>query len=249
MMEYMSNKTAIVTGGSRGIGRGISIELAKRGMNLVINYASNEKAAEETRDICKSFGIDVELVKGDMSKESDCESLCQKALETFGSIDVLVNNAGITRDGLAMRMSSEDFDKVVKTNLYGPFYMMRQVSRTMMKQRYGRVINISSVTGLVGNPGQINYAAAKAGLIGMTKTFAKEMAAKGVTVNAVAPGFVDTDMTTAIQEANSDGIKSSIPMKSIGVPEDIAAVVGFLASEEAGYVTGEVIRSDGGLAI
>lgn len=148
-----------------------------------------------------------------------------------------------------MRMSSEDFDKVVKTNLYGPFYMMRQVSRTMMKQRYGRVINISSVTGLVGNPGQINYAAAKAGLIGMTKTFAKEMAAKGVTVNAVAPGFVDTDMTTAIQEANSDGIKSSIPMKSIGVPEDIAAVVGFLASEEAGYVTGEVIRSDGGLAI
>ncbi len=252
----MERKTAIVTGASRGIGRAIACELAKEGMNIVINYASSEDAAKKTLEECRREAIEsgndeikVILAKGDISKVVDCENICKTALEEFGRIDVLVNNAGITRDSLAMRMSDEDFDIVVKTNLYGPFYMMRQVTRPMMKQKFGRIINISSVTGLIGNAGQINYAAAKAGLIGMTKTFAREMATRGITVNAVAPGFVDTDMTSALPKDVEKSMETAIPVKRIGTPNDIAKAVSFLASDGAGYITGEVLRIDGGLAI
>ncbi|MDD7347676.1 MAG: 3-oxoacyl-[acyl-carrier-protein] reductase [Clostridiales bacterium] len=252
----MDKKTAIITGGSRGIGRAISVELAKSGMNIVINYASNEYAAKKTMEECLREaelsgheGIKIITVKGDISDSSDCEVICNVAIDEFGRIDVLVNNAGITRDSLAMRMSDEDFDAVIKTNLYGPFFMMRQVAKPMMKQKFGRIVNISSVTGLIGNAGQINYAAAKAGLIGMTKSLAREMATRGITVNAVAPGFIDTDMTAALSEDVENSMEDMIPVKRIGSPRDIASAVRFLVSDGAGYITGEVLRIDGGVAI
>ena len=197
-------QTAIVTGGSRGIGRAVAVRLAKDGMNLVINYRGNSAAAEETERLCRELGAEVLLVQGDVSRAEDCEKLAAQAKEAFGRVDVLVNNAGITRDGLLARMTKEDFRAVLDVNLVGPWNMMKAVNRIMMKQRYGRIVNLSSVTGLMGNMGQTNYAAAKAGILGMTKSYAREVASRGITVNAVAPGFIDTDMTEAMPEGAKD---------------------------------------------
>lgn len=242
-------QTAIVTGGSRGIGRAVAVRLAKDGMNLVINYRGNSAAAEETERICRELGAEVLLVQGDVSRAEDCEKLAAQAKEVFGRVDVLVNNAGITRDGLLARMTEEDFRAVLDVNLVGPWNMMKAVNRIMMKQRYGRIVNLSSVTGLMGNMGQTNYAAAKAGILGMTKSYAREVASRGITVNAVAPGFIDTDMTEAMPEGAKDKIITGIPMGRTGKPEDVAEAVAFLASEQAGYITGEVLRVDGGMAM
>ncbi len=242
-------QTAIVTGGSRGIGRAVAMRLAKDGMNLVINYRGNSAAAEETERLCRELGAEVLLVQGDVSRAEDCEKLATKAKEAFGRVDVLVNNAGITRDGLLARMTEEDFRAVLDVNLVGPWNMMKAVNRIMMKQRYGRIVNLSSVTGLMGNMGQTNYAAAKAGIVGMTKSYAREVASRGITVNAVAPGFIDTDMTEAMPEGAKDKIITGIPMGRTGKPEDVAEAVAFLASEQAGYITGEVLRVDGGMAM
>lgn len=242
-------QTAIVTGGSRGIGRAVAVRLAKDGMNLVINYRGNSAAAEETERLCRELGAEVLLVRGDVSHAEDCEKLATQAKEAFGRVDVLVNNAGITRDGLLARMTEEDFRAVLDVNLVGPWNMMKAVNRIMMKQRYGRIVNLSSVTGLMGNMGQTNYAAAKAGILGMTKSYAREVASRGITVNAVAPGFIDTDMTEAMPEGAKDKIITGIPMGRTGKPEDVAEAVAFLASEQAGYITGEVLRVDGGMAM
>lgn len=242
-------QTAIVTGGSRGIGRAVAVRLAKDGMNLVINYRGNSAAAEETERMCRELGAEVLLVQGDVSRAEDCEKLAVQAKEAFGRVDVLVNNAGITRDGLLARMTEEDFRAVLDVNLVGPWNMMKAVNRIMMKQRYGRIVNLSSVTGLMGNMGQTNYAAAKAGILGMTKSYAREVASRGITVNAVAPGFIDTDMTEAMPEGAKDKIITGIPMGRTGKPEDVAEAVAFLASEQAGYITGEVLRVDGGMAM
>ena len=242
-------QTAIVTGGSRGIGRAVAVRLAKDGMNLVINYRGNSAAAEETERLCRELGAEVFLVQGDVSRAEDCEKLAAQAKEAFGRVDVLVNNAGITRDGLLARMTEEDFRAVLDVNLVGPWNMMKAVNRIMMKQRYGRIVNLSSVTGLMGNMGQTNYAAAKAGILGMTKSYAREVAGRGITVNAVAPGFIDTDMTEAMPEGAKDKIITGIPMGRTGKPEDVAEAVAFLASEPAGYITGEVLRVDGGMAM
>lgn len=242
-------QTAIVTGGSRGIGRAVAVRLAKDGMNLVINYRGNSAAAEETERMCRELGAEVLLVQGDVSRAEDCEKLAEQAKEAFGRVDVLVNNAGITRDGLLARMAEEDFRAVLDVNLVGPWNMMKAVNRIMMKQRYGRIVNLSSVTGLMGNMGQTNYAAAKAGILGMTKSYAREVASRGITVNAVAPGFIDTDMTEAMPEGAKDKIITGIPMGRTGKPEDVAEAVAFLASEQAGYITGEVLRVDGGMAM
>lgn len=242
-------QTAIVTGGSRGIGRAVAVRLAKDGMNLVINYRGNSAAAEETERLCRELGAEVLLVQGDVSRAEDCEKLTAQAKEAFGRVDVLVNNAGITRDGLLARMTEEDFRAVLDVNLVGPWNMMKAVNRIMMKQRYGRIVNLSSVTGLMGNMGQTNYAAAKAGILGMTKSYAREVASRGITVNAVAPGFIDTDMTEAMPEGAKDKIITGIPMGRTGKPEDVAEAVAFLASEQAGYITGEVLRVDGGMAM
>lgn len=242
-------QTAIVTGGSRGIGRAVAVRLAKDGMNLVINYRGNSAAAEETERLCRELGAEVLLVQGDVSRAEDCEKLAAQAKEAFGRVDVLVNNAGITRDGLLARMTEEDFRAVLDVNLVGPWNMMKAVNRIMMKQRYGRIVNLSSVTGLMGNMGQTNYAAAKAGILGMTKSYAREVASRGITVNAVAPGFIDTDMTEAMPEGAKGKIITGIPMGRTGKPEDVAEAVAFLASEQAGYITGEVLRVDGGMAM
>ena len=242
-------QTAIVTGGSRGIGRAVAVRLAKDGMNLVINYRGNSAAAEETERLCRELGAEVLLVQGDVSRAEECEKLAAQAKEAFGRVDVLVNNAGITRDGLLARMTEEDFRAVLDVNLVGPWNMMKAVNRIMMKQRYGRIVNLSSVTGLMGNMGQTNYAAAKAGILGMTKSYAREVASRGITVNAVAPGFIDTDMTEAMPEGAKDKIITGIPMGRTGKPEDVAEAVAFLASEQAGYITGEVLRVDGGMAM
>ena len=242
-------QTAIVTGGSRGIGRAVAVRLAKDGMNLVINYRGNSAAAEETERMCRELGAEVLLVQGDVSLAEDCEKLAAQAKEAFGRVDVLVNNAGITRDGLLARMTEENFRAVLDVNLVGPWNMMKAVNRIMMKQRYGRIVNLSSVTGLMGNMGQTNYAAAKAGILGMTKSYAREVASRGITVNAVAPGFIDTDMTEAMPEGAKDKIITGIPMGRTGKPEDVAEAVAFLASEPAGYITGEVLRVDGGMTM
>lgn len=243
----MKNKTAIVTGASRGIGRAVAIALAEGGANVVINYAGNEAAARETAVLCEGYGVKTLLVQGDVANSEDCQKIVDETIEHFGSVEILVNNAGITRDNVLMRMTDEEFDAVIATNLRGSYSMMKAVSRPMMKKRYGRIVNMASVVGLMGNAGQVNYAASKAGVIGMTKSFAREIAARGITVNAVAPGFIATDMTAAMTDAAVEAVAGSIPMKKMGKPEDVAAVVKFLASENAGYVTGQTVAVDGGM--
>ena len=244
-----TGKTAVVTGGSRGIGRAVCLELAKGGANVVLCYAGNEAAAAETVSACEALGAKALAVKCDVADGEQVKALMDEAVKAFGHIDILVNNAGITRDGLLMMMKEADFDAVISANLRGTFLCMKAVARTMMKQRYGRIVNLSSVVGLRGNAGQVNYAASKAGVIGMTKSLAKELASRGVTVNAVAPGFIDTDMTAAMPEAAKTATLASIPMQRLGAPEDIAKAVAFLASDGAAYITGQVIAVDGGMAM
>ena len=243
----MKGRAAIVTGGSRGIGRAVCLELAAGGANLMINCAGNLQAAEETAQACRALGVQAELVRGDVGQAEDCRRIAAAAVEAFGRIDILVNNAGITRDNLLTRMGESDFDQVIQTNLKGCFLMMQAVSRQMMKQRYGRIVNMASVVGLSGNAGQVNYAASKAGVVGMTKSFAKEVASRNITVNAVAPGFIETDMTAAMTEAAVKAAAASIPAGRMGRPEDVAAAAAFLASEKAAYVTGQVLTVDGGM--
>lgn len=242
-------KAAIVTGASRGIGRAAALRLAKMGMNIVFTYNSGIEAAEETKALCEAEGVRVLAVQADVSSSENCDQLVEQTMEAFGRVDVLVNNAGITRDGLIIRMSDEQFDQVIDTNLKGAFYMMRAVSKQMMKQRSGRIINISSVVGVMGNAGQVNYAASKAGVIGMTKSLARELASRKVTVNAVAPGMIETDMTAVMSEKAKEAMKAAIPLGEMGKPEDIAGTIAFLAGEEGRYITGQVICVDGGMAI
>lgn len=242
-------KAAIVTGASRGIGRAAALRLAKMGMNIVFTYNSGIEAAEETKALCEAEGVKVLAVQADVSSSESCDQLVEQTMEAFGRVDVLVNNAGITRDGLIIRMSDEQFDQVIDTNLKGAFYMMRAVSKQMMKQRSGRIINISSVVGVMGNAGQVNYAASKAGVIGMTKSLARELASRKVTVNAVAPGMIETDMTAVMSEKAKEAMKAAIPLGEMGKPEDIAGTIAFLAGEEGRYITGQVICVDGGMAI
>ena len=244
-----AGKTAVVTGGSRGLGRAICLELAKGGANVVLCYAGNEAAAGETVSACEALGAKALAVRCDVAQADEVKALMDAAVQAFGRIDILVNNAGITRDGLLMMMKEADFDAVINANLKGTFLCMKAVSRLMMKQRYGRIVNLSSVVGLRGNAGQVNYAASKAGVIGMTKSLAKELASRGVTVNAVAPGFIDTDMTAAMPQAAREATLASIPMGRMGAPEDVAKAVAFLASDEAAYVTGQVLAVDGGMAM
>ena len=244
-----TGKTAVVTGGSRGLGRAVCLELAAGGANVVLCYAGNENAANETAAACEALGAKVLAVRCDVADSAQVKALMDEALKAFGRIDILVNNAGISRDGLLMMMKETDFDDVINTNLKGAFLCMKAVARTMMKQRYGRIVNLSSVVGLRGNAGQVNYAASKAGVIGMTKSLAKELASRGVTVNAVAPGFMETDMTAAMPEAAKTATLTAIPMGRMGAAEDVAKAVAFLASKEAGYITGQVLAVDGGMAM
>ncbi len=245
----MKGKTAIVTGGGRGIGRDVCIALAKEGVNVVINYRGSEAGALDTAKICESFGVETLTVKADVSKASDCKAIVDGATEKFKTIDILVNNSGITKDNLLMRMSDEEFDDVIDVNLRGSFNMMRAVARPMMKQRSGRIINMSSVVGLIGNAGQTNYCASKAGVIGMTKSFAREIAPRGVTVNAIAPGFITTDMTNDLSDDIKDGLQKQIPLGTFGSGEDIAAAVVFLAGDGARYITGQTLSVDGGMSM
>lgn len=244
-----AGKTAVVTGGSRGLGRAVCLELAAGGANVVLCYAGNEKAANETVAACETLGAKALAVRCDVADSGEVKALMDTAVQAFGRIDILVNNAGITRDGLLMMMKEDDFDAVIDTNLKGAFLCMKAVARQMMKQRYGRIVNLSSVVGLRGNAGQVNYAASKAGIIGMTKSLAKELASRGVTVNTVAPGFMETDMTAAMPEAAKTATLAAIPMGRMGTAADVAKAVAFLVSEEAGYITGQVLAVDGGMAM
>ena len=244
-----SGKTAVVTGGSRGIGRAVCLELARGGANVVLCYAGNEAAANDTIAACEALGAKALAIRCNVAEAGEVKALMDAAVKTFGRIDILVNNAGITRDGLLMMMKDEDFDAVINANLKGTFLCMKAVSRLMMRQRYGRIVNLSSVVGLRGNAGQVNYAASKAGVVGMTKSLAKELASRGVTVNAVAPGFIETDMTAAMTDAAKAATLASIPMQKLGAPENVARAVAFLASDEAAYITGQVLAVDGGMAM
>ena len=245
----MSEKIAVVTGGSRGIGAAIAKKLASRGMTVIINYCGSEDRALAVKSEIEAAGGQAEAWRCDVSDCGQCESFVKAVMEKYGRIDVLVKNAGITRDGLMMRMSDEDFSRVIDTNLKGTFYMMRFASRHMLKAKKGRIINMASVVGLMGNAGQVNYAASKAGVIGATKSAAKELASRGITVNAIAPGFIDTEMTGALSEKVQEQILTQIPLGTFGKPEDIANCAAFLASDEAAYITGQVIQVDGGMCM
>ena len=244
-----TGKTAVVTGGSRGIGRAICLELARGGANVMLCYAGNEQAALDTVAACEALGAKAAAMRCDVSKTDEVKALVDAALQQFGAVHILVNNAGITRDGLLMTMKEDAWDQVLDPNLKGAFLTMKAVARTMMKQRYGRIVNLSSVVGLHGNAGQVNYAASKAGVIGMTKSLAKELASRGVTVNAVAPGFIDTDMTAALPQAARDALLPTIPTQRLGAAEEVAQAVAFLASDQAAYITGQVLAVDGGMSM
>ena len=241
----LDGKVALVTGASRGIGRAIALKLAAEGAKVAINYAGNTAKAEEVKAEIEKNGGEAILVQADVADSAAVEAMVNATVEAFGQIDILVNNAGITRDGLMMRMKDEDFDAVINTNLKGVFYCTKLVSKLMMKKRSGRIINMASVVGLMGNAGQTNYAAAKAGVIGFSKSAAKELAARGITVNMVAPGFIDTDMTAAMTDKAKEMTLTGIPLNRMGTPEDVANAVAFLVSDNASYITGQVIRVDG----
>ena len=244
-----TDKVAVVTGGSRGIGRAIALRLAQGGAKVVVNYRSNEEAADEVVAQIKAAGGEAVPVQADVSQVADAQALVNAAKEAFGRIDILVNNAGTTRDTLLLRMSEDDWDIVIDTNLKGTFNCIKAVSRLMMRQRYGRIVNVASVAGLSGNAGQANYASAKAGVIGLTKTVAKELGGRQITCNAIAPGLVPTDLTADLPQDMVDLAVGRTPLGRIGTVEDMAAAVAYLASEEAGFVTGQVLAVDGGLTI
>ena len=245
----LDGKTALVTGASRGIGRAIALRLAEEGAQVAVNYAGNVKAAEEVKSVIEAAGGKAMLCQADVADSKAVDAMVEGVVKEFGTIDILVNNAGITRDTLLMRMKDEDFDKVLDTNLKGVYYCTKVVSKLMMKKRTGRIVNMASVVGLVGNVGQTNYAAAKAGVIGFSKAAAREMASRGVTVNVVAPGSIDTDMTAVLPEKVKEKIIADIPLGKMGEPKDIANAVLFLVSDQASYITGQVVNVDGGLVM
>lgn len=241
------SKSALITGATRGIGKAIALELADQGYDIAINYRTANEELEKLKKEIETKGVQCVLVYGDVSKFEDCENIVKNVTEKLEKIDVLVNNAGITKDGLILRMKKEDFQQVIDINLTGTFNMTRNVIPYMMKQRSGRIINMASVVGITGNAGQTNYAASKAGIIGFTKSLAKEVASRNILVNAIAPGFIDTDMTSVLSDTVKESINAQIPLKRMGTPNEIAKVVKFLASDDSSYITGQVINIDGGM--
>jgi 3-oxoacyl-[acyl-carrier protein] reductase len=246
---HLDGQVAIVTGASRGIGRAVAIALAKVGAKVVINYAGNAEAAEEVRKTIISGGGQAITFQANVADNNAVDALVKAAIDTYGKIDILVNNAGITKDALLMRMKDEDWDAVINTNLKGIFYCTKAVSKVMMKQRSGKIINMTSVVGIMGNAGQANYAAAKAGVIGFTKSMAKELASRGINVNAIAPGFIATDMTNALSDQVKSDLAAKVPLNRLGTPEDVAAAVVFLATDSAKYITGQTLNVDGGMVM
>lgn len=241
------DKCALITGATRGIGKQIAITLAKQGYNIALNYRKENEELENTKKEIEEIGVQVIAVKGDVANFEDCENFVKQVIERFGQIDVLVNNAGIAKDMLLMRMKKEDFEQVIDTNLVGTFNVTKNVVPYMMKARSGRIINISSVVGISGNAGQTNYSASKAGIIGFTKSLAKEIASRNILVNAVAPGFIETNMTDVLKDDVKQEIAKNIPLKRMGTTQDVANVVKFLASDDSSYITGQVINVDGGM--
>ena len=241
------SKVAFITGATRGIGRAIALELAKEGYNIALNYRTENEALESLKKEISDIGVECYPVQGDVSKAEDSERMTKEIIEHFEQIDVLVNNAGITKDNLILRMKEEEFTDVINVNLVGTFNITKNVIKYMTKKRYGKIINLSSVVGISGNAGQSNYAASKAGIIGFTKSIAKELASRNITANAVAPGFIQTDMTNVLKDEIKEAIESTIPLKKLGTAEDVAKVVKFLASDDSNYITGQVINVDGGM--
>ena len=242
-------EVVFVTGGSRGIGKAIALKYAENGYNVVINYVSDKTDVEDLEKEFKEKGAESLIIKADVSKSEEVENVVKQAIEKFGKIDVLVNNAGITRDMLLMRMKEEDFDKVIDINLKGTFLVTKAVTTYMMKKRNGRIINLSSVVGVTGNAGQCNYSASKAGIIGFTKSVAKELASRNIRANAVAPGFIETDMTAVLPDTVKENIHNQIPLKRMGTAKEVANLIYFLGSEESSYITGQVINIDGGMVM
>ncbi len=245
----LQGKNALVTGASRGIGREIALELARQGANVAVNFSGNEAKAQQVVEEIKAIGRNAIKVQADVANETSVKEMVKEVIGEFGTLDILVNNAGVTRDNLLMRMKEEEFDQVINTNLKGVFVCTKAVTRQMMKQKAGQIINVSSIVGVSGNPGQANYVAAKAGVIGLTKTTAKELASRNIRVNAVAPGFISTDMTDALNDEQQAGMLDMIPLGKLGKPEEVAKVVRFLASEDASYITGQTIHIDGGMVM
>jgi len=242
-------RVAVVTGGGRGIGRAIAVRLAKEGAQIAISFRSNDAAAEEAAEEVRGAGVRCELFKGDVAEPDDVKALFDGVNEAFGRVDILVNNAGVTRDNLMMRMKEEEFDEVLRTNLKGTYLCTRAVMRPMVRARWGRIVNVSSVVGLVGNAGQANYAASKAGIIGLTKSVAREVAQRGITANVVAPGYVETELTGGLSEGIKDQIRAQVSIGRFGEAGEVAEVVAFLAGEGAGYVTGQTLAVDGGMTM
>lgn len=245
----LEGKIALVTGASRGIGREIALEFAKEGANVAVNYAGSEEKAREVVEEMKALGREALCIQCDVSNSEAVQKMMKSVVDHFGGLDILVNNAGITKDNLLLRMKEEEWDAVINTNLKGVFLCTKAAARTMMKKRSGRIINISSIVGITGNPGQANYVAAKSGVIGLTKTTAKELASRGITVNAIAPGFISTDMTENLPEESKEAMIKQIPLGRIGEPKEIARVALFLASSDSSYMTGQVLRVDGGMGM
>lgn len=242
-------RVALITGATRGIGKEIALELAQNGFDIAVNYRSMQEGMEELKKEIEAKSVRCEFVGADVANFEQCESMVKETIEKFGKIDILVNNAGITKDGLIMRMKKEDFEAVIDINLVGTFNVTRNVIPYMIKQKSGRIINVSSVVGVAGNAGQTNYSASKAGVIGFTKSLAKEVASRNILVNAIAPGFIDTDMTKVLSDTVKEGINTQIPLRRMGKPKEVAKVVKFLASEDSSYITGQVINIDGGMVM
>ncbi|KIL47683.1 3-oxoacyl-[acyl-carrier-protein] reductase [Jeotgalibacillus campisalis] len=245
----LQGKTALVTGASRGIGREIALELARNGANVAINYSGSKERAEQVAEEITGFGREAFVIQANVGEADQVQNMIKETISRFGSIDILVNNAGVTRDNLLMRMKDDEWDDVININLKGVFLTTKAVTRSMMKQRSGRIINISSIVGVTGNPGQSNYVASKAGVIGLTKSTAKELSSRGITVNAVAPGFIETDMTDKLTEDIQDEMRKQIPLARFGSPSDVAKVVLFLSSDDASYMTGQTLHVDGGMVM